>query len=123
MGRRHLTERCLVRRQRLLREGGVAAYRAARFAPDLRETVPHERRRNRADSVPAGPCICADRRALSRMQAEPRASGERPVPAGKRNRRDASELLPRNGGRQWKSELQAASLPSLKFLYICSPSG
>jgi len=60
---------------------------------DLREAMPYQRWRDRADSIPAGSSISADYRALPRMQAEHRASGERPVPAGEHNRCDASELL------------------------------
>jgi len=44
VGQRHLAERCLVRRQNLLRESGLGAHCTARSAADLREALPRSRR-------------------------------------------------------------------------------
>lgn len=59
---------------------------APRSTKDLREAVSHERRRDRADSVPAGPCFCSDHGTLPRLQAESRTPGKRPVPTGEHRR-------------------------------------
>ena len=42
VGRWNLAERCLVRRQDVLRKSGTGAHRAARLAKDLREAVPQQ---------------------------------------------------------------------------------
>src|SRR5450432_1211192 len=73
VGEGHLAECRVVRGEELLRESGPGTYRASRFAENLCEAVPQQRRRVGADSVPAGPRIGADNGTLSRLQTESRS--------------------------------------------------
>src|SRR5215469_1237383 len=77
MGKRYLAECCVVRRQDLLPESGLGKYCTARLEANLREVVPQQRWRAGADSILAGACIRPDDRALSWLQTESRASGQR----------------------------------------------
>jgi hypothetical protein len=70
----------------------------------LCEAVPHKRRRDRADSIPTRPCLGADYGTLPRLQAEPRASSERPIPTREHSPSGASEFRPRNGGQSGENE-------------------
>jgi hypothetical protein len=79
VGKRHLAECRVVRGQGLLRASRVGAHRAPRPAANLREALPQQRRGVGADSVPARARLCADDRALPRLQAKSRTAGERPV--------------------------------------------
>jgi hypothetical protein len=92
-----------VHRQGLLREGWVTEYCPARPAPNLREAVPHQRRRDRADSIPAGTRLGADHGTLSRVQAEPRASSERFVSTGEHSRCGVDFL---SWGHLWRDRIQ-----------------
>ena len=69
LGRRNLAECGLVRGEKSLREGRAAAHCAPRPPQNLCEAVPHKRRRDRTDSIPTRPCLGADYRTLSRLQA------------------------------------------------------
>src|ERR1017187_5737909 len=79
LGQSDLPERGLVRGQGLLRKSGAGTHRATRSAANVREVVSFEWRGELTNLISAPPRLGADDRTIPGLQAEPRASGERPL--------------------------------------------